>query len=62
MEAHKGDRLVIEGNKLGQMRRSGKVTRADGPPDHQRLWVHWDDGHDSMFMPGSGVKVERPRK
>jgi hypothetical protein len=59
MEAHKGDRLIVEGNKLGQARRSGEITRVEGSPDHQRLWVHWDDGHESMLMPGPGTTVER---
>lgn len=65
MDAHKGDRLVIDGNKLGQARRSGKVLRVEGAPSHQRLWVKWDDGHESMLMPGAGARVEKvsaPRK
>jgi hypothetical protein len=61
MEAHKGDRLVIEGTKLGQARRSGEVTRVEGDPSHQRLWVRWDDGHETLFMPGAGMRVE-PRR
>jgi hypothetical protein len=61
MEARKGDRLVIEGTKLGQARRSGEVTRVEGDPSHRRLWVRWDDGHESMLMPGAGVRVEPGR-
>jgi hypothetical protein len=58
MDAHKGDRLVIDGNKLGQARRSGKVLRVEGDSSHQRLWVRWDDGHESMLMPGAGARFE----
>lgn len=58
MDARKGDRLVIEGNKLGQARRSGEVVRVEGKPTHQRLWVRWDDGHESLVMPGPGATVQ----
>jgi hypothetical protein len=58
MDVHQGDRLVIEGNKLGQARRSGEVVRVDGDSGHRRMWVRWDDGHESLFVPGSGVRVE----
>jgi hypothetical protein len=58
VEAHKGDRLVVEGKKVGQGRRSGEVTRVEGQEGRQRLWVRWDDGHETMFMPSSGVRVE----
>lgn len=59
MDAHKGDRLVIDANKLGQAQRTGKVLRVEGEPSHQRLWVKWDDGHESMLMPGAGARVEK---
>jgi len=62
MEAHKGDRLVIEGNKLGQARRTGEVVKVEGDPAHQRLWVRWEDGHESMLMPGAGARVEPRRR
>lgn len=62
MEAHKGDRLVVEGRKIGQGRRLGEVTRVEGNPAHQRLWVKWDDGHETILMPGPGVTVEPKKK
>ena len=61
MDARKGDRLVIEGTKLGQGRRSGEVVKVEGEPAHQRLWVRWDDGHESLVMPGAGASIERKR-
>ena len=45
MEAHKGDRLIIEGKKVGQGRRTGEVTKVEGSAAHRRLWVRWEDGH-----------------
>ncbi len=61
MEARIGDRLVVEGRKVGQAPRSGKVEDVQGTPDHPRLMVRWDDGKESLFMPGSGVHVVRGR-
>ncbi len=60
MDVRQGDRLLIDANKLGQARRSGEVTRVAGDGTHQRMWVRWDDGHESLFMPGPGVQVEHP--
>ena len=62
MEAHRGDRLIVESKKVGQARRSGTVLRVEGNPVHQRLWVRWDDGHESLFMPSAGMSVEHPTK
>jgi hypothetical protein len=62
MEARKGDRLIVEGEKLGQRRRTGKVIGAEGNPSQQRLWVRWEDGHESLFIPGPGARVERTGK
>jgi hypothetical protein len=59
MKARKGDHVVIDGTKVGQARRSGEVVRVEGPEDHSRLWVRWDDGHETLLMPGPGVRVER---
>jgi Domain of unknown function (DUF1918) len=61
MEAHKGDRLVIDGEKVGQKRRTGEVVGAQGDPTRQRLWVRWEDGHESLLVPGPGITVERRR-
>ena len=61
MEAHKGDRLVIDSKKVGQARRVGEVLRVEGDSTHQRLLVRWDDGHESFFMPGIGMHIEPKR-
>ena len=62
MDAHKGDRLIIDGNKVGQAQRAGEVVRVDGGDAHQRLWVRWDDGHESLVMPGPGASLERRKR
>jgi hypothetical protein len=58
MEARAGDRVVVEAKKVGQARRSGEVVRVEGEDGHQRLWVRWDDGHETLFVPSAGVIVE----
>lgn len=62
VEAHKGDRLIVDGEKVGQRQRSGKVLEIEGGPAHQRLRVRWEDGHESLFVPGPGVRIERQAK
>jgi hypothetical protein len=61
MEVHRGDRLVIEGTRVGQGRRRGEVLRVAGDHAHPWLTVRWDDGHESTLIPGPGVKTERHR-
>ena len=62
MDAKKGDRLVIDRTKVGQARRSGEVVRVEGRKDHQKLWVRWEDGHESLVMPGPGARLEQANK
>ncbi len=58
MEAYAGDHLVVEGAKVGQARRTCEVLRVEGPADHRRFWVRWEDGHESLFVPGSDAHVD----
>jgi len=62
MDAKKGDRLVIDLTKVGQARRSGEVLRVEGSEPHQRLWVRWEDGDESLFMPGPWGALERAKR
>ncbi len=62
MEAHIGDRLVIDGEKVGQACRTGKVTGIQDHVAHPRLTVRWEDGNESLIVPGPGVRVEGAKK
>jgi hypothetical protein len=62
MEAHIGDRLVIDGEKVGQARRTGKVMGIQGDVAHPRLTVRWEDGHESLIVPGPGVRLEAAKE
>lgn len=54
MKFKAGDRIEVTINTLGVAPRHGAVlesTSAGG------IRVHWDDGHESVFMPGSNCQV-----
>jgi hypothetical protein len=58
MKANVGDRLVVEGTRVGQTRRVGEIIalrREDGTPPYV---VRWLDGHEGLFFPGSDSRVE----
>ena len=58
MRARRGDRLVIEGHRVGTTPRAGEVLDAEGTVLH----VAWDDGHESTFVPGPDCRIiPRPR-
>ena len=59
MDARVGDRVVVEGAKVGQGRRSGQIIEVIGGGQNQHYRVHWDDGHESTFFPGSDAHFER---
>lgn len=57
MRFNAGDRIEVTTNTLGVAPRQGSVlesTSAGG------LRVRWDDGHESMYMPGSNCRVVTP--
>ena len=57
MRAVIGDRLVVRGSHSGESTKGAvilAVEGADGAPPYR---VRWDDGHEGVFVPGSGVEV-----
>jgi len=59
MHAQVGDRLVVEGHHVGAPRRVGTVVEALGVPASRQYRVRWEDGHETVFCPGSDTRVER---
>lgn len=57
MEAHKGDRITVESNKLGGATRTGEVIEVipGAAGDHYR--VRWDDGKETTFFPSSDAHL-----
>jgi len=60
MHAQVGDRLVVDGHHVGAPRRVGTVVEALGVSASRQYRVRWDDGHETVFCPGSDTRVERP--
>ena len=53
MSADVGDRIEVTTNTLGVPPRCGEVIERTG----SSLRVHWDDGHESVFVPSSNCRV-----
>jgi hypothetical protein len=59
MKAKVGDRLVIDGTKLGERRRVGVVTKVSQPDGSPPFVVRWlDDDHETTVFPGPTARVE----
>ena len=59
MNAHIGDRLVLEGTRLGDGRRTAVITalrHGDGSPPYEVRWL--DDGRNTLIFPGPQARIE----
>lgn len=56
-----GDRLIVEGPVVDRSRRHGEVLEVLGEGEAKRYRVRWDDGAESIYMPGPDARVERPQ-
>ncbi|MFA5891621.1 MAG: DUF1918 domain-containing protein [Actinomycetota bacterium] len=52
-----GDRVIIEGTKIGNPRREGSLIGVVGP----LINVRWSDGTTSLFKPGAGAVRFEPK-
>jgi hypothetical protein len=58
MKARIGDRLVCEGQHVGDGQRIGtiiEIGHADGTPPFR---VRWSDGHESYVSPGPDARIQ----
>jgi hypothetical protein len=53
----RGDLVVVSGHHVGDPERTGEILEVLGDPGHERYKVRWDDGHESIFHPGSDALV-----
>jgi Domain of unknown function (DUF1918) len=56
-----GDIVKVTRHHVGETARSGEILELLGDPDHERYRVRWDDGHESIFTPGSDTVVEHTK-
>ncbi|HXQ18448.1 MAG TPA: DUF1918 domain-containing protein [Acidimicrobiales bacterium] len=62
MQAKPGDRIVIEGHRVGDPTRDCKVIEAHGRDGGPPYLVRWGDSdHDTLFFPGSDASVRPSR-
>jgi hypothetical protein len=58
VQADIGDHIVIETSALDTPRRRGEVLEVIGQGDKQHYRVRWQDGHESVYVPGPDARVE----
>ena len=58
MKGHVGDRLVIEGHRIGEALRDGEIVEVRRPDGEPPFLVRWDDGHVGLVFPGPDARVE----
>jgi len=52
-----GDRIIVQGSKVGQARRDGEIVEVIDTPGPRHYRVRWSDGHESIFFPSSDARV-----
>jgi hypothetical protein len=57
MQAHVGDRLVVEGGKVDAPRREGEVLEVRGADGRPPYLVRWADGHEGLTFPGPDAHI-----
>jgi uncharacterized protein DUF1918 len=57
-DAKRGDLVVVAGHHVGERGRTGEILELLGDVVHRRYRVRWDDGHESIFHPGSDAVIE----
>lgn len=59
MHAEVGDELIIEGHRVGEPRRTGKVEEVRGQNGGPPYRVLWDDtGRSTLMFPGSDCHIK----
>lgn len=60
IHARVGDQIVVDSDQLGHPPRTGEVLEVLGEVETRHYRVRWDDGHESIFFPGSSSHVVHP--
>lgn len=59
IHARVGDAIEVDNMELGHPKRRGEVIEVLGADDTEHYRVRWDDGHESLFFPGSTAHAVR---
>lgn len=56
--ARRGDRVLVEGRKVGVGSRAGTILEVLGEPGVERYRIRWEDGRESVYAPSSDMRIE----
>jgi hypothetical protein len=56
-----GDLVIVSGHRVGETEQIGEVIEVLGDAGRHHYRVRWDDGHESVFFPGSDATIRRRR-
>ena len=56
--AEVGDLIVITGHRVGESERIAEILEVLGELPNERYRVRWDDGHESVYSPGSDATIK----
>ena len=59
MEVKPGDEIVVDAVHTGEPNREGEILEVETSGGVVHYRVRWDDGHESIFFPGSTTHVLR---
>ncbi|HSJ50828.1 MAG TPA: DUF1918 domain-containing protein [Actinomycetota bacterium] len=62
MNAHAGDRIVVESESVGTPTREGEILEVIEGEIGLRYRVRWQDGHESVFTPSGGAARIVPKQ
>ncbi|MFP5257181.1 MAG: DUF1918 domain-containing protein [Acidimicrobiia bacterium] len=57
MRAQVGDRIVVDGHRVGEPERGGEILEVKGEGGSSPYVVRWSDGHEGLFFPGSDARI-----
>jgi hypothetical protein len=60
--ARAGDVIAVHPHHLHEPERIGEILEVLGEAAGEHFRVRWEDGHESLFYPGSDASVRRHRK
>lgn len=62
MQAYVGDRLIVNGHRVGEPDRDALILEVRGPDGAPPYIVRWeDDGHEGFFFPGPDAVIQHFR-